>query len=116
MQGPRVKLELLIFLSQCTFNPECQFTNVKYHLDSGKWVIAPRLVSHGQVIEFVPEGSGFFGGVEKGTCSMLSKGDRSPRESLEIRNAQLWQQSERVRIGDSMFQNRHWSIRYFTFE
>jgi hypothetical protein len=48
-------------------NRDPAFTNVKGHLDAGKWIKQPTVIWSGHAIEWVTAGSGIFGGDEKGS-------------------------------------------------
>jgi hemolysin type calcium-binding protein len=43
------------------------FTNVKWQLDVGKWIIEPNVIGTGHSINWVTVGGGHFGGNERGT-------------------------------------------------
>jgi hypothetical protein len=54
-----------------TFPPDrgTTFTNVKWHLDAGKWVRQATLHTNGHLITWETTGRGVFGGLEKGWIS-----------------------------------------------
>jgi hypothetical protein len=47
-----------------------KFSNLKYQLDQGKWVIKPHFVGPFDVIYWTTKGSGIFGGTERGSVEV----------------------------------------------
>ncbi len=72
-------------------HPNVKFSNLKYQLDQGKWVIKPHFSGIFDVIYWTTKGSGFFGGTERGSVEV----DLKYRTSDQVHAKLSWYNPDR---------------------